>query len=82
MHIRCAVACQGFDGPAFYFCVVRCTRAQYDEGEHYEAAKDQAVLAGYDEPMVPFDEKDGPRWLFKHGGGWSDVDRIEVDALL
>jgi hypothetical protein len=39
MRVRCVVACHDCDGPNLYFVYVNCTKQQYQEGLHYEAAK-------------------------------------------
>ncbi len=64
MKIRCAVACQGGNGPLFYFCTVKCTQDEYKNGDHYDRAEMAAVDDGWDGPAVVFDENDGPDWLF------------------
>lgn len=67
MDIKCVVACRNADGASdFYFCVVRCKQAQYDVGDHYNMAENQAWDEGYEGPMVVFDENDGPNFLFDH----------------
>lgn len=62
--IKCVVACHGGDGPTFCYVVVNCTQEQYDDGQHYEVAKDHARDMNFDGPMVVYDEHDGPDWLF------------------
>ena len=64
MIVKVVVAGNGFDGPDFYFCKVECNQEQYDNGEHYDAAKSAAANNGYDSPMVAFDENDPPKLLF------------------
>lgn len=66
MIIKCVVACQGFDGPTFTFVQVKCTKEEYNNGDHYDAAKEWAKSEGYEDPMVVFDHRDGPEWLLKH----------------
>lgn len=65
--VRVAVACTGSNGvPGFFFCVVRCMPAQYDNGDHYEAAKAAARDNDCEGPdMVAYDQHDGPSWLFR-----------------
>lgn len=67
LHVKTVTACTNSEGsPDFTFSVIRCTQDQYDEGDHYEAAKDQAREDGYEGEMVVFDENDianGPTWL-------------------
>lgn len=66
MKIRCVVACTASDGtPDFYGCVVEVSQEQYDEGAHYDAARFLATEEDYEGPMVVYDEKDGPAFLFR-----------------
>jgi len=64
LEVKIVVVGEVFDGPDLYFCIVRCRECQYDKGEHYEAAKEQALEAGYDGPLVAIDEHDRPQSLF------------------
>ena len=64
MIVKCVVACMTTDGADFYFCKVRCSEQDYDNGEHYEIAEAAAENKGNDRPMVTYDENDGPDWLF------------------
>jgi hypothetical protein len=67
MKIKCVVACVDASGcPALYSCVVEVEQDEYDEGDHYEAARDTAGDDGYEtNKSVVFDENDGPDWLFE-----------------
>lgn len=56
--VRMVVACQGEDGPDFYFCKLRVLAADRDSGVCYDAAKSQADSEGYGGPMVAYDETD------------------------
>lgn len=59
LRIRCVTACHGHNGPDFDFCVVELSQAQYEEGDHYEAAKIAASNHGYDvEKAVVYDTND------------------------
>jgi hypothetical protein len=67
MQIKCVVAYRNSEGvPDFYSCTVRCSKSQYDNGDHYDMAEDRARDADYEGPMVVYDEKDGQRWMFNH----------------
>ncbi len=56
--IKCAVACTNSNGePDFYFVTVKCTDEQYENGDHYDRAKEEAEEAGYD-PFLVYDEND------------------------
>lgn len=58
IRVRCVVAATNADGaPDFYACIV-------PNGQHYIEARSMAEAAGFDGPMVVFDEDDGPSWLF------------------
>lgn len=64
-RVCCVVACLNSIGePDFYFCVVRCSQEQFDEGEHRNIAEAAAENEGYEKPMVTFDE--GPDFLSKN----------------
>jgi len=65
MQIKVVTACQGCNGPMFTACIVECTQAQYEDGQHYEAVESQHEGEGFDGPFVHFDENDGPAWLFE-----------------
>ena len=57
--VKVMVACSNASGePDFYFVKVRCTQEQYDNGDHYDAAKDAASERDYEGAMVAFDEND------------------------
>lgn len=64
-YIKVVSACSQHGEPRFFACEVRCSRAQYKRGRHYEAARDLAEERGFSPPFVHFDEKDGPAWLFQ-----------------
>lgn len=67
MEIKCIVAGLAADGtPDFFFVKVKCTTTQYDNGEHYEAAKKAAEAEGY-EPRLAYDENDyGGQAIVEH----------------
>ena len=66
MIVKCLVACDTGDGPDVAFVMVDCTKDQYENGEHYDAAKDWALDQDCDAPMVVIDENDRPKPLFSH----------------
>lgn len=43
--------------PDFYFCIIKCTLEEQEEGEHYVLAERMALKEGY-EPRLSFDEDD------------------------
>ena len=56
MDIKCVVAAHNAAGePDFYFCKVRCTDPDYNDGGHYEDAINAATAEGYEAPFVVFD---------------------------
>lgn len=58
MKIRCVVAATNSEGsPEFYPCTVSCTKAEYNDGEHYDLAKEKAEAEGYKAAWV-CDEND------------------------
>jgi hypothetical protein len=63
--VRTVVAGNGFNGPDFFFCIIACSSEQYENGEHYDRAKQEAREHGYEGEMVAFDEIDGPAGLFE-----------------
>lgn len=65
MHVRCVVAATNASGgPDFYSCIVTTCKSDVADGEHYVVARGMAEDAGFEGPMVVFDEVDGPGWLF------------------
>jgi hypothetical protein len=65
MKLRCAVAATTADGtPGFFFLRINCSNRDYNDGGHYDYAKEEAEEHGYEGEMVVFDENDGPEWLF------------------
>lgn len=54
---RMVVAATNANGePDFFFTGVTCSRTQYQNGEHYDFAKEIAKESGYESPMVAYDE--------------------------
>jgi hypothetical protein len=65
MKIKCVVACVNAQGEPDFCCViVECSQEQYELGEHYDRARQAASDGGYENPMLVYDENDGPRWFF------------------
>ena len=57
--VRMIVVCHNSNGePDFYFCKVRCTFEEYNEGEHYALAHQKAQEKGYSGPFVTICEDD------------------------
>ncbi len=44
--------------PEFHSCSPEVTREQFDAGEHYTLAKENAKFNGYEDPMIAFDVTD------------------------
>jgi hypothetical protein len=56
--VNCIVAVRDAEGvPDFYPVKIECTKEQYDNGEHYDAAKYTAKDDGYD-AYLAYDEND------------------------
>jgi len=56
--VKCMVASINANGePDIYFVKVNCTQIEFDEGKHYDRAKEEAENEGY-EPKLVFDEFD------------------------
>ena len=57
--IKVVVLCTNAEGaPEFDTCALQVTQAQYDNGEHYDLAKEYAEDNGYEGPMIAFDAND------------------------
>lgn len=63
MTVQCVVACTTDTGPDLVPYKVRCTREQYEAGQHGGAAEEQARRDGCD-PCLVFTPDDPPTWLF------------------
>lgn len=67
---RCVIACINANGdPDFFFCKVRCTPQQYENGDHLDRARALAEHEDYEGPFVVFDEDDmrsRPTFLLDH----------------
>jgi hypothetical protein len=72
------VACTNSNGePDFFFCKIRCTPEQYNNGQHYVCAEQAAIDEGY-EPRMAFDENDtAGRAIVKHFR-WSVVNEYSI----
>ncbi len=58
IQIRCIVGCLNSVGePDLFIVKVIGTKEQYDNGDFYDAAKDECADRGY-EPKIVFDEND------------------------
>lgn len=61
MKIQVGVMSEDANGaPDVTFHTIECSQEQYDNGDHYDMAKDLAEEDGY-EPKIAFDERD-PAW--------------------
>ncbi len=59
MKILVISACSNASGePDFALTEVECTKAEYDEGTHYEKAEDILLDEDYEGPFVHFDAND------------------------
>jgi hypothetical protein len=82
MRVNCVVACRNAAGfPDFYPCTVELTQAEYDEGDHYDRALERASETGFQQPMLTYDENDGPRWLFARFFPPAEGEALRNDAL-
>lgn len=58
LRTKVMVAARNSNGdPDFFFCIVKSTFEEYNEGEHYVLAERMAIEQGY-EPHLSFDEND------------------------
>ena len=59
MKIKCLVACANSNGePELLRVTVECTQTEYDNGYHYDKAKEFAEGDGYESPVWVADEND------------------------
>ena len=59
MNINCVVACRDSNGsPDLYALRIQCTEDQYENGDHYERAKEAVEENGYEASDIVFDEND------------------------
>jgi hypothetical protein len=59
MKIKCIVPAFNASGePDFFFCIVECTEEQYNDGQHYKVAREEADSEGYEEVGLVYDERD------------------------
>lgn len=68
MLVKCVVACRDASGcPTFFPCSVSVSQDDYDDGAHYDIAKNEAGDYGYEFGLaaIVYDENDGPEWLFE-----------------
>jgi hypothetical protein len=81
MIVKCVVAGYTLAGkPDFYFCNVECTKEEFDNGDHYDAAEAEAEANSFAaDNMVAFDEFDGPDWLFKYFA-WHTATTVRADG--
>jgi hypothetical protein len=82
LKLKMVVAATNANGePDLFFCKVICSKEQYEEGDHYDAAKDQAKLEGYESEMVAFDENDPPKSLFELFV-WNSAEVVDISDEL
>lgn len=77
MIIKCLVAGQGCDGPELIPIKVSCSQDEYDNGQHYEAAKDYVDL---DDIHWVCDENDPASDVFD-SFYWNNAPLINVKGL-
>lgn len=59
IQVKVLVACCNAAGePTLYPVLVHCALEQYDNGDHYEAAKEEAGFHGYEMVVLAIDEND------------------------
>lgn len=59
VYPRVVVLCTDASGaPEFHTCAPECTPEQVESGEHYELAKENAEMNGFEGPMLAFDSRD------------------------
>ena len=71
---KVAVVCSNASGDRdIYQSIVHGPQECFDEGEHYDAVKEQARDEGYGGPWAPFDEDDRAGQLIFAFMDWTDV---------
>jgi hypothetical protein len=79
--IKCAVFCNNSQGePDIFFCQLKATEEEFENGEHYDAAEELAVKGGY-EPHLACDEND-PAGAVMQLAVWESVPEHEVSEIL
>lgn len=78
-QVRCVVAGVNASGePDLYFVKVRCTEDEYDNGDHYERAREAADDDGY-ETYLTYDEHDaGGRAMVSLCHDWDTAPVVRV----
>lgn len=79
--IRCVVSTLNSNGsPDFYFVRVRLTEEEYNDGAHYEAAKNDAEANGY-EAYLAYDEQDIAGVKLMDLFDWTTASLVDVDPI-
>ncbi len=79
MTIKCVVAGYNANGePDFYFCKVRCTEQQMDNGDHYDRARRAASENGYEGSAVSIDEFDSAGRAIDHLFVWESASILAI----
>ncbi len=83
MKVRCVVACTNANGePDLYFVKVHCSLEDFDDGEHYEGAKESALREDHEGPFVVFDEfSSAGRAMMPLFGGMGQVVLMSMETL-
>jgi hypothetical protein len=76
--IKCVVSVVDSNGsPDFHFVIVECTEEQYNNDEHYDAAKNDAADIGY-EPYLAYDEFDNAGKAMLSLFNWETANTISI----
>lgn len=82
IRIKLIVLATNSEGaPEFYRCTMKVLQEQYDNGDHYDLAKEEAASEGYKEPMIAFDENDQAATQFQALVKFVDAD-IAMPAVV
>ena len=77
--VKCIVAGTNANGaPDLFFVQVRCSESQYENGDHYEAARNAALSHGYEAPLVAFDQNDEAGYAILRIFEWSSASVIDI----
>ncbi len=78
--VKVAVLCRDSSGQtAIHTCTPEVTAAQYERGEHYEKAKQNAENNSFEGPMMPFDAADPAAKQLNETAAWfTSLETVDV----
>ena len=77
-QIKCIVSCINSNGESdLYFCIVRGSASDIEDGEHYSVAKTQCEKDGY-EAFLAYDENDSAGSAMLPLFNWESATVVEL----